>query len=103
MNVLAYGEKAKGEKFRYWTRTVSVSAHGGMLVEDGTLATAKRFQLVNEYNRKMAVCKVVSVRRGQDGAGSIAFEFVEGGKNFWSMAFPESGAKPLRRMAGNRD
>jgi hypothetical protein len=32
MNVLAYGEKAKGEKFRYWTHTVSVSAHGGMLV-----------------------------------------------------------------------
>ena len=103
MNVLAYGEKAKGEKFRYWTHTVSESAHGGALVEDGTLTTAKRFQLVNEHNRKKAECKVVSVRCGQEGAGSIAFEFVEGGENFWSMAFPPSGAKPLRRMPGNRD
>ena len=59
--------------------------------------------MVNEHNRKMAVCKVVSVRRGQGGAGSIAFEFVEGGENFWGMAFPAPGAKPLRRMPGNRD
>ncbi len=103
MNVLAYGEKAEGEKFRYWTHTVSVSAHGGVLVEDGTLATGQRFQLLNEYNRKRAECKVVAMRRGKDGAGNIAFEFVEGGENFWSMTFPVSGAKPLRRMAGRRD
>jgi hypothetical protein len=103
MNVLAYGEKAEGEKFRYWTHTVSVSAHGGVLVENGTLATGQRFQLLNEYNRKRAECKVVSMRRGKDGAGNIAFEFVEGGENFWSMTFPVSGAKPLRRMAGRRD
>jgi len=103
MNVLAYGERPKGDKFRYWTHTVSVSAHGGVLVEDGTLATGQRFRLMNEYNRKKAECKVVALRRGRDGMGNIAFEFVEGGENFWSMTFPASGAKPLRRMSGNRD
>ena len=103
MNVLAYGEKAEGEKFKYWTHTVSVSAHGGALVEDATLETGQRFQLMNEYNRKKAECKVVGTRRCNDGVWNIAFEFVEGGENFWSMTFPASGAKPLRRMSGNRD
>ena len=65
MNVLAYGEKAAGQRFKYWTHTVNVSAHGGVLVEDGTLATGQRFQLMNEYNRKKAECKVVSIRRGE--------------------------------------
>lgn len=102
MNVLAYAEKA-GKMFRYWAHTVSVSAHGGVLVEDGTLATGQRFQLMNGYNRKKAECKVVSMRPGKNGVGNVAFEFVEGGENFWSMTFPASGAKPLRRMAGRRD
>ena len=31
MNVLAYGETAGGEKFKFWTRTTSVSEHGGVL------------------------------------------------------------------------
>jgi len=103
MNVLAYGEKAAGKRFKYWTHTVNVSAHGGVLVEDGTLAMGQRFQLVNEYNRKKAECKVLSMRRGRDGAGNIAFEFVDGGENFWSMTFPASGAKPLRRIPGKKE
>jgi len=45
----------------------------------------------------------VSMRRGRDGAGNIAFEFVDGGENFWSMTFPASGAKPLRRIPDKKE
>ena len=100
MDVLAYGEKTEGEKFRYWTRTISVSAHGGVLIEEGHLAMGQTFELMNEYSLRKAECKVVATRRGRDGAGKVAFEFVSGGENFWSMTFPPSGAKPLRRLAG---
>jgi len=103
MNVLAYGDKAEGEKFKYWTHTISVSTHGGVLVEDGTLVMGQRFQLMNEYNRRKAECRVVAMRRGKDGVANVAFEFVEGGDNFWSMTFPPTGAKPLRRVAGGRE
>src|SRR6516165_4424763 len=84
MNVLAYGEKAAGKRVKYWTHTVNVSAHGGVLVEDGTLATGQRFQLMNQYNPKKAECKVLSMRRGRHGARNLAFEFVHGSENLWS-------------------
>lgn len=103
MNVLAYGEQCAGEKFKYWTQTVSVSAHGGVIVEEGKMMAGQKFNLMNQYNRKKAECRVVSMRRGRDGVGNVAFEFVEGGENFWSMTFPASGAKPLRRVPGKRE
>ena len=100
MNVLAYGEAGTGEKFKFWTRTVSVSAHGGVMVLDTSLAVGQRFQLMNEYTAKKAQAKVVSVRSGRDGMVHAAFEFVGGGEKFWSMVFPVAGAKPLRRVMG---
>lgn len=103
VDVLACGGKTKGEKFRYWTRTISVSAHGGVLVLDGTLMAGQTLRLMNEYSLREAECRVVSAKRGRDGTGHVAFEFVSGGENFWSMTFPPSGAKPLRRMAGKRE
>lgn len=103
MNVLVYSEKAEGEKFKCWTHTISVSAHGGMLLEDGALMAGQTFQLMNEYSLRKAECRVVSTMRGRDGVGKVAFEFVSGGENFWSMTFPPSGAKPLRRIPGRRE
>jgi hypothetical protein len=97
MNVLAYGEAAEGEKFRFWTRTVSVSAHGGALELDEMLAVSQVFQVMNEFNGRKALAKVVFVRRAKEGRVHAAFEFIGGGENFWSMAFPKSGAKPLRK------
>ena len=37
MNVLAYGQTEEGEKFKFWTRTTSVSEHGGVLVLEAAL------------------------------------------------------------------
>lgn len=98
MNVLAYGETAEGEKFKFWTRTTSVSAHGGVLALETVLEAGQVFQLMNEYNMKKARVRIVSLRRGREGKINAAFEFVEGGEKFWSMAFPASGTRPLRRF-----
>lgn len=100
MNVLAYGESREGEKFKFWTRTTSVSAHGGVLVLTETLEVGQQFQLMNEYNLKKATARVVALRRGRDGQVNAAFEFVHGGERFWSMSFPAAGARPLRRYMG---
>ena len=103
MNVLAYGEDEAGEKFKFWTKTRSVAEHGGVIELEQRLAAGQVFQVMNECNLKKAVARVVEVRCSQDGAIRGAFEFVEQGENFWSMAFPAPGAKPLRRFVSKPD
>jgi hypothetical protein len=97
-NVLAQGEMKDGDKFRFWTRTTSVSGHGGALELETPLPEGQIFELMNEYNLRKASARIVSVRRGKKGPFSAAFEFIRGGESFWSMAFPPAGAKPLRRF-----
>lgn len=98
MNVLAYGQTEDGEKFRFWTHTTSVCAHGGVMSLGTVLEQGQEFELMNEYNLKKAVARVVSVRHGREGRLHAAFEFLRGGESFWSMAFPPAGAKPLRKF-----
>ena len=98
MNVLAYGETEGGEKFKFWTRTTSVAAHGGVIEMDEKLAVGQVFQLFNECNMKKAMARLVAVRGSREGKILGAFEFVECGEKFWSMVFPAPGAKPMRRF-----
>ena len=97
MNVLVYGETENQEKFKFWTKTTSVAEHGGMVQLEQKLAVGQVFHVMNEYNMRKATARMVSVRE-RDGVILGAFEFVERGENFWSMAFPAPGAKPLRRF-----
>jgi hypothetical protein len=99
MNVLAYGETPEGEKFKFWTRTISVAAHGGVLELETPLKQGQVFELMNEYNMRKAFAKVISLRSGKKGQLQAAFEFLQGGERFWSMSFPAANAKPLRRFA----
>ena len=98
INVLAYGEAAE-EKFKFWTRTTNVSAHGGVMMLETMLEVGQVFHLVNEYNMRKARARVVTVQRERDGKVSAAFEFVEGGEKFWCMSVPAAGTRPLRRSA----
>ena len=55
MNVLAYGETESGEKFKFWTKTTSVAAHGGVIRMDEKLKVGQVLQMLNECNMKKAV------------------------------------------------
>jgi hypothetical protein len=99
MNVLAYGETSDGEKFKFWTRTTSVAGHGGVLELETPLRVGQVFELMNEYNMKRALAKIVFLRSAKKGQlMHAAFEFLQGGERFWSMSFPAANAKPLRRF-----
>ena len=100
MHVRVQGEGGPRERFRFRTHTVTVSGHGGMMVMAELLAVGQIFEVTNDFNGKKATAKIVSVHKKRDGEGRLhgAFEFVEGGERFWSMAFPVAGAKPLRRL-----
>jgi hypothetical protein len=98
MNVLVCGEAETGEEFTFWTHTVSVSGHGGVLLLEAPLRVGQRFKMMNEFNNRKARARIVSVRDLRENQAHAAFEFMENGENFWSMVFPASGAKPLRRL-----
>jgi c-di-GMP-binding flagellar brake protein YcgR len=98
INVLVYGQNESGEKFRYWTRSLSVSGFGGVVLLEEELAVGQTLQVMNEYNGRKARAKIVAVRSTKDGQVQASFEFVEGGEKFWSMTFPPANAKPLRRL-----
>jgi hypothetical protein len=97
MNLLVYGDNDEGI-FRHWTKSVSVSAHGGVLLLEETLSVGQEFEVMNEHNGKKAKAKIVAVRTTQEGRVHASFEFVEGGEKFWSMTFPAAGARPMRRL-----
>ena len=103
MKVLAYGKDEAGEDFKFWTKTTSVAAHGGVIQLQKKLETGQVMQVMNEHNMKKAVARLVAVRAGKDGTHLGAFEFTEHGENFWSMVFPPSGAKPMRRFVSKPD
>jgi hypothetical protein len=98
VEVEVVGMDERKQKFRFLSRTVSVCANGGVILLEAPLAVGQGFQMVNEFNQKKAACRIVSVRIGKDSRLHGAFELVCGEANFWSMTFPASGAKPLRRM-----
>jgi len=98
MQVQVHGECGAGNKFKFRTHTVTVSGYGGMMVMEELLAVGQVFGMRNDHSGKEAKAKIVSVRNTRDGLVHGAFEFVEGGENFWSMAFPAAGAKPMRKL-----
>ncbi len=85
-------------KFQFLTKTVSVSGNGGVILLDAPLPVGQKFHLVNEFNHRKAACRIVSVRAGKEGKLLGAFEMLCAEQNFWSMAFPASGAKPMKRV-----
>jgi len=84
--------------FKFSTRTMSVSQHGGVILLEAPLPVGQRFDLVNEFNNHKANCRIVSVRLGKDGKLHGAFELHCPEGNFWSMSFPAAGARPMKRV-----
>jgi len=98
IEVVATGLDETKQKFRFLTKTVSVSANGGVIVLEAPLPVGQKFQLSNEFNRKKAACRIVSVRMSREGKLHGAFELMCAESNFWNMAFPAAGARPMKRV-----
>ena len=97
IQMVASGVDERKEAFKFETRTVSVSRHGGVILLEAPLLVGQKIDLVNDFNRRKATCQIVSVRLGKDGKLHGAFELLCADGNFWSMAFPAAGAKPMKR------
>jgi len=97
-----HGESDEGEKFCVHTHSHSVSQHGAMMEFNGVVLVGQVLHLVNENSNRKADARVVSVQRKRDGKVYVAVEFLSPEINFWHMTFPIPGAKPLRKVVGQK-
>lgn len=95
--LLVYGETDDGQKFSERTNSVSVSHHGAAFELDEIVIMGQALKLVNENNSRKVECHVVDIHRRRDGKVCVGVEFNSSEMNFWHMAFPKAGARPMRR------
>jgi hypothetical protein len=91
------GKTEIGEKFSIKTLSHSVSLYGAAIELENNVVLGEMLQLENEITREKVEGKVVSIRRARDGKRYVSVEFRDESPNFWHMAFPVPGARPLRR------
>ena len=96
------GKTEIGEKFSVRAMSHTVSLHGASVELEQGVVLGEILQLENEITREKVEGKVVSIRRGRDGKRFVAIEFTEREPNFWHMAFPIPGARPLRRPISSK-
>jgi hypothetical protein len=92
-----HGISAEGETFAVETKSHTVSLHGASIELEHAVAIGDILLLENELTREQVDGKVVTIKRGRDGKIYVGIEFTDLHLNFWHMAFPAPGAKPLRR------
>ena len=96
------GKTEIGERFSVRAMSHSVSLHGASVELEQGVVLGEVLQLENEITREKVEGKVVSIRRGRDGKRFVAIEFTESDPNFWHMAFPIPGARPMRRSISSK-
>lgn len=86
--VLVHGKTRSGESFRELTRTLSVSAHGGLLALAATIEKGQTLLVENKNTRKEQECRVVYVGPAQNGKWPVGVEFTGEATDFWRIYFP---------------
>jgi hypothetical protein len=93
-----HGKNPEGEKFCIQTHSQSVNRHGALFPLEQPVVVGQLLHLMNDHTAQSLECRVVAVRRARDGKTYIGVEFTSAETNFWHMAFPVPGVKPLRRQ-----
>jgi hypothetical protein len=86
-----------GEKFSVQALSHSVSLYGASIELEQGVVLGEILRLENEITKEKVEGKVVSIRRTREGKRYVAIEFTDTDPNFWHMAFPVPGARPMRR------
>jgi len=96
------GKTEIGETFSLKVLSHSVSLHGASIELEQGVVLGEILELENETTKEKVEGKVVSIRRSRDGKRYVALEFTESDANFWHMAFPVPGARPMRRPIASK-
>ena len=96
------GQSENGKKFTIITQSHTVSRHGASLELDAGVVLGELLLLENEKTRQKVEGRVVTIRHSRDGKTFVGVEFTAHEPNFWHMAFPAPGARPLRRLVAEK-
>jgi hypothetical protein len=88
------GEGADGTGFEERTHTLSISAHGALLVLLAPVHRGQRFILSNMQTKAALECVVVHLERIPGGPTQVGVEFMLPNPTFWRVAFPPKDWTP---------
>jgi hypothetical protein len=86
--VIVYGRMKDKSAFHEKTRTLSVSAHGGMLALAAPVLVGQTILAVNEATGEEQEARVIYVEASVRGKAEVGIAFVGAAPNFWQVSFP---------------
>jgi hypothetical protein len=88
------GQNANGVPFDERTHTLSISAHGALIVMAAPVHRGQRFILSNMQTKAALECVVVHLERRPGEPTQVGVEFMLPNQTFWRMAFPPKDWTP---------
>ena len=94
MPVRVSGQAADGVAFEERTHTLSISAHGALIVVAAPVHRGQRFILSNMQTKAALECVVVHLERIPGEPTHVGVEFMLPNPTFWRVAFPPKDWTP---------
>jgi hypothetical protein len=93
----------RGADFREETSTVTVNAHGGLVMLKARVARGNQIWLANPKTGEELPVKVVFLGNPKDGKTPVGIEFNEPSPLFWKINFPPKdwASSAERKRAGS--
>jgi hypothetical protein len=88
MPILVSGESADHLAFREETFTVTVSAHGALVMLATKVAVGQKLTLTNPANQGTREARVAYLGHPHAGLSQVAVEFAQPAPDFWPVQTP---------------
>lgn len=86
--VVVRGDSADHYEFREETFTVTVSAHGALIMLENKVALGQKIVVMNPKNWDEQECRVAYIGPDRAGLAQVAIEFPRPAPDFWSLEMP---------------
>ena len=93
--VVIRGNSPDQQPFREETYTVTVSAHGALLMLEAKVALGQKIVVMNPKNWDEREVKVAFVGPDRAGLAQVAVEFAQPTPEFWSLETPPANWKTI--------
>ena len=92
-----HGISTEGDTFAVETKSHTISLHGASLELEYPVQLGDILMVENARTNEQAEARVATIKKTREGKMHVGLEFTDKDVNFWHMAFPAPGAKPMRR------
>jgi hypothetical protein len=95
--VAVFGQNSDGKIFEEKAKTVTVSAHGGLVILKTNIDPQKPALLVNTKTGGEIQCRIAHRKEIEKGLFEIGLEFEQPLPRFWGVNFPPEDWNPVDR------